>query len=163
MNLKNKIEKLINKYIFRKKYLRKGSCQRCGACCSRIYVRHGKHTVNTEKEFQILRHLHPFYSYLTVEGVDDIGLIFSCANFDKENHICKIHKKRPAICRRYPDELIFSMGACLSEGCGYSFSPIDKFSDVLKSIQKYPVKNCMIFTDNIEIDNSDVSNSLDNL
>ena len=144
------IKKFVNKYILRKKYVRSGACNRCGACCSRIYVRHGQHTINSEKEFSVLRHLHPFYSYLKVEGKDDLGLIFSCSNFDSENHICKIHKRRPGICRRYPDEIIFSMGACLSEGCGYAFKPIDKFSDVLKSIEKRPVKNCTIFLDDVE-------------
>ena len=49
------------------------------------------------------------------------------------------------------------MGACLSEGCGYSFRPIDKFADVLKSVEKRPLKNCMIFSDDIKIDFSDVT------
>lgn len=155
------LKKLIYKHIFRKKYIRTGSCKRCGACCSRIYVRHGRHTINSEKEFIVLKHLHPFYSYLKVEGKDELGLIFSCSNFDEENHICKIHKRRPGICRRYPDEIIFSMGACLSEGCGYSFSPIDKFADVLKSIEKKPLKNCVIFLDDIEVESSDFNEEND--
>lgn len=139
------IKKFFYKYILRKKYYRYGSCKRCGACCSRIYVRHQKDTIKTEDEFKILQKLHPFYSYLTVEGSDDTGLFFSCNNFDSENHICKIHKSRPGICRRYPDELIFSMGACLSEGCGYYFKPIDKFQDVLNNAKKHPVKSYIIF------------------
>ena len=141
-----KLKKFIYKNILHKKYYRQGSCKRCGACCSRIYVRHAKNTVADEKEFEKLRYLHPFYSYLKVEGKDEIGLIFSCCNFDTEQHICKIHKTRPGICRRYPDEQIFPMGACLSDGCGYSFTPIDKFKDVLESLQNKPIKNCIIFS-----------------
>lgn len=146
MKIKDEIKKFIYKHLLRKKYYRSGKCKRCGACCSRIYVRHGRHTISSEKEFEVLRYLHPFYSYLKVEGQDEIGLVFSCSNFDRAAHICKIHKDRPGICRRYPDELIFSMGACLSEGCGYSFKPIDKFKDILKEAEKKPLKNYMIFS-----------------
>jgi len=149
----SEIKKFIYKRILRKKYFRKGSCKRCGACCSRIYVSHGKHTIDTEEEFESLRDKYPFYSYLSVEGKDDIGLIFSCCNFDAEKHICKIHKMRPGICRRYPDEFVFSMGACLSDGCGYSFEPVEKFSEILADIEKKPLKNCVIFTD--ELDDED--------
>ncbi len=145
LDIFEKFKKFFNKNILRKKYYRTGNCKRCGACCKRIYVRHQKDTIKSEKEFKILQYLHPFYSYLKVEGQDEIGLVFSCSNFDEENHICTIHKSRPGICRRYPDELIFSMGACLSEGCGYSFTPIDKFKDVLKDVEKQPVKSYMIF------------------
>ena len=136
-----KVKKIILKHVFGKKYYRDGNCNRCGACCKRIYVRHQKNTIKSEKEFEVLRYLHPFYSYLTIEGKDEIGLIFSCCNFDEEKHICKIHKKRPGICRRYPDELIFSMGACLSDGCGYSFEPIDKFKNILADLEKRQKRN----------------------
>ena len=145
MNFYREIKKFIYKYIFRKKYYRYGQCNRCGACCKKIYVRHQKDTVKTEKEFEILKKLHPFYSYLSVIGQDEMGLVFRCNNFDEENHICKIHKRRPGICRRYPDELIFTMGASLAEDCGYEFQPIDKFKDVLKNIGKKPVKSYIIF------------------
>lgn len=158
MKIKNTIQKFIYKYILRKKYFRKGKCNRCGACCSRIYVKHARHTISEEKEFEKLRYIHPFYSYLKIEGKDEIGLVFSCSNFDKEKHICTIHKTRPGICRRYPDEQIFSMGATLSEGCGYSFTPIDKFKDILYEIEKKPLKECLIFTREIMIDEN-VENS----
>ncbi|MGN0015572.1 MAG: YkgJ family cysteine cluster protein [Candidatus Gastranaerophilaceae bacterium] len=138
------IKKFIYKHIFRKKYYRSGSCNRCGACCTRIYVSHMKGTVKTEEEFKKLRMLHPFYTYLTIEGQDEMGLLFSCCNFDREKHICKIHKKRPGICRRYPDEVIFSHGACLTDDCGYNFTPIDKFSEILKNTEKKPVKSYRI-------------------
>lgn len=153
MEIKETVKRFIYKKILRKNYYRQGSCKRCGACCSRIYVSHGKKTMNSEEEFEKLRNVYPFYSYLNLEGKDDIGLIFSCNNFDKENHICKIHKTRPGICRRYPDEMVFSLGATLSDGCGYSFTPIDKFKDVLENIKKRPVKNCTIFMDEVIIEN----------
>lgn len=144
MNIFGKIKRFFYKYILRKKYYRSGQCNRCGACCTRIYVRHQKDVVKSEKEFEFLRKLHPFYTYLTVQGSDETGLIFSCCNFDEENHICKIHKERPGICRRYPDEIIFSHGACLTEECGYKFTPIDSFKDVLKNTEKRSVKSYRI-------------------
>lgn len=139
------LKEFIYKYILRKKYFRYGKCNRCGACCTRIYVKHQKGTVKTEKEFEILKKLHPFYTYLTVIDKDETGLVFKCSNFDPEQHICKIHKKRPGICRRYPDEIIFSMGAALDEKCGFYFKPIVKFKDVLKNAGKKPIKSYMIF------------------
>lgn len=145
MSFSEKIKKIFYKYVLKRQYFRYGKCNRCGACCQRIYVRHQKGTVKTEKEFEVLRHLHPFYSYLTIIDKDDMGLVFKCSNFDPEKHICKIHKRRPGICRRYPDEQIFSMGACLTDECGFYFRPIDNFKDVLKNAGKKPVKSYMIF------------------
>lgn len=139
------IKKFFYKHILRKKYYKTGSCSRCGACCTRIYVRHMKDTVKSKEEFVKLQKLHPFYANLTIQGEDENGLIFSCNNFDIENHICKIHKSRPGICRRYPDEAIFSYGASLSEECGYRFTPIDKFREILENARKHPIKSYMIF------------------
>lgn len=129
-------KKLVLKYILNKKYIRSGKCNMCGACCEKIYVRHIKSVIKDEEEFKKLRFLHPFYTYLEVVDKDDLGLVFKCNNFDKQLKICKIHKKRPGICRRYPAEAIFSMGAYLSDNCGYSFTPIDKFADVLEKERK---------------------------
>lgn len=129
------IKKFWHKYILRKKYYRQGQCKGCGACCIHIYVKHLKGVVKTEEEFQKLRQLHPFYTYLEIMGKDEIGLFFKCKNLDKETHKCNIHKKRPSICRRYPQEEIFLLGGTLKDDCGYSFTPIDSFNDVLKKIQ----------------------------
>ena len=86
--------------ILRRKYYRTGKCKACGKCCTQIYVKHYKHVVSDEKEFEKLQYLHRFYTYLKVIGKDDIGLIFECKNLDPETHKCKIHKSRPGICRR---------------------------------------------------------------
>ena len=83
--------------ILKKKYYRTGKCNGCGQCCTHIYVKHYKHVIQDEKEFEKLQYLHSFYAHLKVIGKDDIGLIFECQNLDKETHKCKIHKFRPAI------------------------------------------------------------------
>lgn len=131
-----KLKKFFYKCILGKKYLRNGSCKGCGACCTHIYVKHQKGVVKTEDEFKKLRLLHPFYTYLEVIGEDETGLFFECTKLDKETKRCTIHKNRPGICRRYPQEEIFLLGGTLKEDCGYGFSPIDKFEDVLNKIKK---------------------------
>lgn len=136
MNAIEKLKKLIYKKILRKTYYRSGECLGCGRCCRQIYVRHAKNVVQTEEEFSKLRLLHPFYTYLKVTGKDDIGLIFECTNLDEETKHCKIHKKRPGICRRYPQEAIFMMGGGLADNCGYKFTPIETFDEVFEGVQK---------------------------
>lgn len=130
------ITKFINKDILRRTYYRKGQCNRCGLCCQRIYVRHKKSVIKSEDEFKKLMRLHPFYTYLEVIDNDELGLVFKCNKFDKDNKICTIHTDRPGICRRYPSEQIFSMGAMLSEDCGYYFEPIETFDMVFDKVRK---------------------------
>ena len=88
------------------------------------------------KEFEKLQLLHKFYTYLKIIGKDEIGLIFECQNLDPVTHKCKIHSHRPGICRRYPQEELFSMGGALSDDCGYKMEPIIPFKDVIKKMSK---------------------------
>ncbi len=125
------IKKFIYKYILRRKYYRYGSCKRCGDCCSKIYVNHKSGTIKDEKEFLFLKKLHPFYTFLEVVDKDENGLVFKCNKFDKEKHICTIHKFRPGICRRYPSEVILKMHGVMSKNCGFYFKPIDSFEEIL--------------------------------
>ena len=130
------IKAFFYKYILKRHYYREGKCVRCGACCSRIYVNHAKGIIKDEEEFLKLKKLHPFYTYLDVIDKDNNGLVFKCNKFDSEKHICTIHKFRPGICRRYPSEIILKMKGVMHENCGYSFTPITKFSDVLNKLKK---------------------------
>lgn len=130
--MKNFIKKFIYTKILRKKYYRKGNCLGCGKCCKKIYVQTSKHVIQDEKEFEKLRFLHRFYMYLTIIDKDKTGLIFSCSNLDETTNLCKIHKNRPGICRRYPQEELFMMGGELSKDCGYKMIPIISFSEVLE-------------------------------
>lgn len=126
------IKKFILSKIFRRKYYRTGKCKACGKCCTKIYVKHYKHVIQDEKEFEKLKYLHKFYTYLKVIDKDETGLVFECMNLDPDTHKCKIHKTRPGICRRYPQEELFSMGGALSDDCGYQMKPIIPFEEVLK-------------------------------
>lgn len=132
----NKIKKFIHTKILRRKYYRSGNCLGCGKCCKKIYVKTSNHVIQDEKEFEKLKFLHRFYGYLTVVGKDETGLVFSCSNLDEKTSLCKIHKNRPGICKRYPQEEIFIMGGELSQDCGYKMTPIVPFSEVFDKIVK---------------------------
>ena len=131
-----KLRKFILSKILKRKYYRTGKCKACGKCCTKIYVKHFKHVIQDEEEFKKLQYLHRFYTYLKVIDKDETGLVFECQNLDKETHKCKIHKTRPGICRRYPQEELFSMGGALSDDCGYKMLPIEPFSKVMKKLSK---------------------------
>lgn len=130
----NKFKKFFLSKILRHKYYRTGQCKCCGACCRNIYVKHAKGVVNTEEEFKKLQKLHRFYTYLKIVDKDEVGLVFACENID-ENNKCKVHKTRPGICRRYPQEELFSMGGVVSPDCGYELKPIISFEEVLEKIK----------------------------
>lgn len=129
-------KKFVYTKILGRKYYKSGQCLGCGSCCKKIYVKTHKHVIQDEKEFEKLKFLHRFYTYLTVVDKDETGLVFSCSNLDEETKLCKIHKKRPGICRRYPQEALFSMGGELSKDCGYKMIPIISFSEVLEKEMK---------------------------
>lgn len=133
-NLKDKFLGFVHEKILGKKYLRKGSCNGCGRCCQKIYVRHARDVIKTEEEFEKLKTLHFFYGYLQVVGKDSIGLIFECSKLNKETGRCTAYKTRPVICRQYPQEEIFMMGGNITENCGFSFEPIQKFEEVFKKV-----------------------------
>ncbi len=137
-----KIKKWYYLYILHRKYYRTGSCNACGRCCQKIYVKH-KHVIQTESEFEELKKLHPFYTYLKIIDKDETGLVFECENLDKDTNKCKIHKKRPGICRRYPQEELFAMGGTLAEHCGYKLIPIESFEEVFEKVKNKTYKNKM--------------------
>jgi len=131
-----KLKKWFLANILKRHYYRTGKCKGCGRCCTHIYVKHFKHVVKDEKEFEKLQYIHSFYAGLKVIGKDDIGLIFECTHLDAETKKCKIHKIRPGICRRYPQEELFSMGGALSDDCGYKMEPIRTFAEVFEKTKQ---------------------------
>ncbi|MFQ8626392.1 MAG: hypothetical protein ACLSA2_08000 [Candidatus Gastranaerophilaceae bacterium] len=108
-----KFRKFFLSKILRRKYYRTGKCNACGKCCTQIYVKHYKHVIQDEEEFKKLQYLHRFYTYLKVIGKDEIGLVLNAKTLIPKLINVKFTKKRPGICRRYPQEELFSMeGLC---------------------------------------------------
>ena len=143
MILLEKIKKFYYLKILKRRYYRYGKCNMCGRCCKNIYVWHEKKVISSKEEFEKIKNKssYSFYKHIRITGNDDFGLIFSCDKFDEEKKLCKDHKKRPSICKNYPNEKIFSFGASLYDDCGYSFKPIESFDEVYKKISKKPPKN----------------------
>ena len=139
----NFFKKQFHMKILKRSYYKKGECKLCGRCCHNIYVRHDYKVIQNESEFEKIKNEDgsSFYQNVEVVGCDDFGLLFSCKMYDKERKLCKNHWFRPLICRKYPDEAIFKMGATLKEDCGYYFEPIESFKEVYKKTSKKPIKN----------------------
>ena len=132
----DKFKRFILSKNLKKHYIRTGKCKGCGECCTHIYVKHFKHVLQDEKEFEKLQCLFSFYSGLKIIGKDELGLIFECTHLDPKTKRCKIHFRRPGICRRYPQEELFAMGGTLSDKCGYKMEPIISFKEILNKIEK---------------------------
>ena len=75
-----KVKRLFLAKVLKKHYYRTGKCKGCGQCCTHIYVKHFKHVLQDEKEFERLQYIHKFYSDLKIIGKDELGLIFECKN-----------------------------------------------------------------------------------
>lgn len=133
MDILNEIKRFFHSKILRRKYFRSGSCAQCGRCCVKIHIRHGKDIVKKAEDFEKLKDEHLFYKNLAIMGEDEAGLIFECTKFDKETKKCTDHKNRPIICRKYPMEEIYEIGGDLSDNCGFKFTPIYSFEEILKN------------------------------
>ncbi len=122
--------------VLRKKYRRTGTCKGCGRCCREIFVKHAGGVIKEEDEYNRLKKLHPFYSYLKIRYKHEDGLVFECIKLDKETGKCTIYKNRALLCKLYPQEEIFMLGGVISDECGYSFIPLETFEEVLQKVNR---------------------------
>ncbi|MDX2083849.1 MAG: YkgJ family cysteine cluster protein [Candidatus Melainabacteria bacterium] len=112
-------------------YVRSGSCNQCGDCCTGIYLIHENQTIQTHEQFEALLPKNPEYNYFKPIDQDESGLLFECVHL-QENRSCGIYEHRPDFCRRYPSEASMLQGGVLSACCGYSFEVRQRFEAVLK-------------------------------
>lgn len=126
--------------MFSSKYVLKGKCKRCGACCRNILFTDKEGFVKSEESFLELQKKHRYYRNFKISGSiqkkDDFrvgALTFECRHVTKDNK-CDIYCFRPYFCRVYPDinpELIYN-GVTMLKGCGYHFEIDKKFESYLK-------------------------------
>lgn len=116
-------------------YERSGSCNRCGKCCTHIYLVYGQQTINSLEMFEEVKDKHPEYASFKplMEQSSEDGILFQCAHLQEDN-TCGAYNDRPDFCRKYPSEQSLLMGGKLAEGCGYKFRLLKNFQDVLKQV-----------------------------
>lgn len=135
-NLHFEFNKFLSLKILGKKYIRTGKCKACGKCCQGIHVRHSKHLIQDEEEFERLKEQHYFYNFLEIVEKNELGLIFACTKVHPETGKCTVYSQRARICKVYPQEELFMMGGEISEDCGFSFVPIQSFEEVFQKVNK---------------------------
>jgi len=60
-------------------------------------------------------------------GKNDCGaLYFACSHVTRDNK-CSIYKKRPRLCKEYPDTGMIRYGAIPKDDCGFWF--VNRFTD----------------------------------
>ncbi len=125
--------------MFSSKYVLKGKCKKCGACCRNILFSTKEGYVKSEKTFKEMQKKHRYYRNFKISGIvkekqdfQNGALTFECKFITKNNH-CLIYPFRPLFCRDYPainQELIYQ-GVTMLDNCGYYFDIDKKFSEYL--------------------------------
>jgi len=140
--IKNLIEDLvldINSKFFSSKYILKGKCKKCGACCRNILFSTQEGYVKSEKIFKDMQKKHRYYRNFKISGVvkdkkdfQNGALTFEC-RFISKNNKCLIYPIRPLFCRDYPSinqEMIYQ-GVTMLDNCGFYFDVDKKFKEYL--------------------------------
>lgn len=116
------------------KYIKKGKCLRCGACCRNILLYSDKNLpVVSEEQFEKIKEWDKHFNSFYISGKTETGeLLFTCRALDSNNN-CKVYFLRGLECRQYPKKntkFLINGGKPL-KGCGYYFEPDKKFDDFL--------------------------------
>ena len=132
LDLKNK--------LFSSKYVLKGKCKKCGACCRNILFSTHDGYVKSKEVFLAMQKKHRYYRNFKISGVvsdkqdfQNGALTFEC-KFISKNNKCLIYPFRPLFCRDYPSknqDLIYS-GVTMLDNCGFYFDINRKFDEYLK-------------------------------
>lgn len=142
-NIKDFFEDFIldiyNKF-FSSKYVLKGKCKKCGACCRNILFSTENGYVKDKHVFNQMQKKYRYYRNFRISGVvkdkkdfQNGALTFEC-RFISDKNRCKIYLFRPLFCRNYPDinqEFIYQ-GVTMLDECGFYFDVDKKFDSYLK-------------------------------
>lgn len=117
------------------KYVRKGKCIGCGACCRNILLYASDDIpVVSEKQFEKIKEWDKHFRNFYVSGKSETGaLLFTCRELD-ENNRCKVYFFRGIGCRQYPKKntKFLIKGGKPLDGCGYYFEADKDFKSYLK-------------------------------
>lgn len=127
------------KFIFQKltssKYVRKGSCKRCGDCCRNILLYIEDSPIKTEEEFEKVKEWDKHFNKFYISGRSETGaLLFTCCEIAEDNR-CNVYFFRGLGCRQYPKvntKFLINGGKPL-DNCGYYFEADKKFNSYLKN------------------------------
>lgn len=130
----------IHNRFFSSKYVLKGKCKKCGACCRNILFSTKEGYVKDEKLFFQMQKKHRYYRNFRISGIvegkqdfQNGALTFEC-KFISKNNRCLIYWFRPLFCRDYPNvnsDLIYN-GVEMLDNCGFYFDVNKKFDEYLK-------------------------------
>jgi Fe-S-cluster containining protein len=114
------IEQLIKKYILKPKYTVSGTCKMCGTCCENIGIYTASYLIKVNLILKIIVKFYEKVNDFQYQGYlpNKKILVFTCHNFDDNKRKCKVHNKRPAMCRNYPLLRYFNKPV-LIKNCGY--------------------------------------------
>ena len=125
--------------LFSSKYVIKGNCKKCGACCRNILFSTKEGYVKSKEIFEKMQKNHPYYRNFHISGIvenkqdfQNGALTFEC-KFISKNNRCKIYWFRPLFCRDYPfvnKDLIYN-GVEMLDNCGFYFDIDKKFKNYL--------------------------------
>lgn len=127
------------KFFFQKitssKYVKRGKCLCCGACCKNILLYSDKNLpVISQKQFDSIKEFDRHFKNFYISGAKETGeLLFTCRELD-ENNRCRVYFFRGIGCRQYPKKntkFLINGGKPL-DGCGYYFEPDKDFKSYLK-------------------------------
>ena len=126
--------------LFSSRYVIKGKCKKCGACCRNILFSTKDGYVKSPQLFKQMQQKYKYYRNFKISGVvnekkdfQNGALTFECKYISKDNK-CKIYFFRPLFCRDYPNvipEFIYG-GVTMLDNCGYYFDVNKKFESYLK-------------------------------
>ncbi len=126
--------------LFSSKYVLKGKCKKCGACCRNILFSTKDGYVKSKEVFEQMQKKYKYYRNFKISGVvsekqdfQNGALTFEC-KFISKNNKCRIYLFRPIFCRDYPNiipEFIYN-GVTMLDKCGYYFDIDKKFDSYLK-------------------------------
>ncbi len=115
-----------------KDYLIVGSCIGCGSCCRKINLKTSKGWIRSEEHFKRMLKVHHDFQRFDIAGKDSQGFLqFSCS-WLMSSGLCRDHKNRLDICRKYPAKSLMFCGGSISEECGYTIETVTPFKKILE-------------------------------